>query len=234
MAVSCEIEEEPTPIVVPSVIEGHLFKSCEQNEVYANLDLYFYEVHEVTLVGKNTKYLGSTRTNDAGFYRFDVGSCSFDKDIEVKNENDELLFVTRCAGNKGFNNVDRASGIPTSMNPIKLFIGDSSFSMQDTLYMGFVTNSSIVEEVGPFQDGQVIASGKIVIPSAPVGLISVPIGLQTTSFAYWGIGKDNFECARFFSGCRNDTNFINRIQKDCQMGDTIYLDLSLARNWAAL
>ena len=235
MAVSCEIEEDEESMSINrnTVLEGHLFKSCEQTEVYAHLDLFFYEKQGFNLSGDKIKYLGTTRTNDAGYYRFDVGSCTNGKDIEVNDGNGDLLFTTACAGDVGYINYDRASGFAHIENPLKIMT-DSSFSDLDTLYVGFIGASTTVSVFGPFENGQVINSGNILKPIPPGGLISMPIGVPVTSNAFWGIGKANFECARFFSGCRNNTNFIPVSQKVCQMGDTIYLDLSLARNWASL
>jgi len=235
MAVSCEIEEDEESMSINrnTVLEGHLFKSCEQTEVYAHLDLFFYEKQGFNLSGDKIKYLGTTRTNAAGYYRFDVGSCTNGKDIEVSDGNVDLLFTTACAGDVGYINRDRASGIPYSESPIKLLI-DTALNSTDTLYVGFEAVNTMVEQSGPFFSGQILFSGNTHIPSSPNGYISSPIGVELERDVYWAIGKENFICVRSLSNCRNDTNYLITTQRYCQMGDTIYLDLSLARNWAAI
>ena len=234
MAVSCEIEEDEESVSIDrnTVLEGHLFKSCEQTEVYAHLDLFFYEKQGFNLSGDKIKYLGTTRTNNAGYYRFDVGSCTNGKDIEVNDGNGDLLFSTACAGDVGYINFDRASGFEYAEHMVKIFT-DSVLSDKDTLYVGFSAYPTIVIIPGPFNNGQVFYSGRYLLPRNPAGSISALIGAESKGTALWGIGKENFDCARNYR-CTNDTNTIRTIQRFCQMGDTIYLDLSLARNWASL
>ena len=223
--ISCEKEEdEPERFIVPTVISGHLYQNCDF-EPYANLELYFYEVKQQGLGPSEVSYIGSTSTNENGFYSFDPGFCQSHKDLEVRDKDGRVVFKRGCNGDQGYIQYDKCSE-RTTQHYMKIFT-DSSFTQNDTIYLGISgAIGPILTLPGPFKNGNIFLTPKVSMSGTASGYISVSINIKRYSDAYWGVGLQEYNSVKSRFENRQPPNYLRDIgQNVCGVGDTIVVDL---------
>lgn len=218
--VSCEREEEePERLIIDTKIAHHLYQNCD-NKPYANLDLFFYSRVERAWNDPKIEYLGSTTTNENGYFSFETNTCATAMKIDAFDANGTEIFSVGCI-DTGYPKRDLTSEGFTS-HPVKI-VTTNPLSLNDTLLLGMRgLGGRNVIATGPFYNNQIIKIDSVLI----TGIGFKSIGSTRKTDVWWGMGKAEFDQVSTNPSFQKPPNVLNDItQVVCSMGDTIVIDL---------
>jgi len=203
-------------------IQGYLYKNCDQLP-YANLALNFVSVRQRNFEPAERQNIGSTTTNNEGYFSFTYNSCSSAGYIEVNDANEVEVFSTIC----GLNNSNIWYNSPKSSHYLKI-ITDSSFSANDTLVVGAETHfEPVLTKEGPFSNNQLILIDSIRLNAFPEGYVGFAKNLPTPDefYLWWGLGKQDAK-ENLGNGVLNNPYVVPYLKQSvCGVGDTVVIDL---------
>lgn len=219
--VSCEKEEYSTGRVY--TYSGYLYEDCQEDEVFAGVELNFYDFKEGGFSVPNKKELrGTVYTDSNGFYSI---TAEFKWDaIIVEDHKDWEVF--KFINNHSGDNYSIWYNQPVSYHPVKI-LTDKAYSSQDTIYIGVHRGEYIdTTVVGPFQNGQIVNNIGFDTPFQSNGYVSATSDSEIDTQFWWALSKEQYDSVSYWREDLNSPHFIRKAkQRMCDIGDTIVVDL---------
>lgn len=218
--VSCEKEEHSTGRIY--TYSGYLYEDCQEDEVFAGLELNFYDFKEGGFSVPNKKeHRGAVYTDSNGFYsitaefRWDAIIVEDHKDWEV------FKFINNHSGD----NYSIWYNHPVSYHPVKI-LTNKSYSNQDTIYLG-AKGGKYIDTLfsGPFANNQVFENIVFHTPFLSNGYVSATSDSEIKTNIVWGLGRNSYDStANNVIG--REQFYVKKVnQRMCKAGDTIVVDL---------
>jgi len=218
--VSCEKEEYSTGRVY--TYPGYLYEDYQEDEVFAGVELNFYDFKEGGFSVPNKKELrGTVYTDSNGFYSI---TAEFKWDAIIVEDHKDLE-IFKFINNHSGDNYSIWYNHPVSYHPVKI-LTNKSYSNQDTIYLG-AKGGSYIDTLftGPYLNNQVFENIIFHTPFLSNGYVSATSDSEIGSNIWWGFGKAQYDSLTNNGVGWEDHIIKNVKQRMCKAGDTIVVDL---------